>query len=354
MILGAYYYPWYGKAAYPISGGGDWESGHTNKPILGRYNNRDEQVIKRHLDWAKEAGIDFLLINWVNPDSQKDITLKNHILPLLSRSDIKFCIHYDSSVALNHFKPESKPSYDFNEKFAFDKTKGDKFLDDINYLTENYFGHPNYLKIDGLPFMAVYNVSAFRNNISYFEKLPEIFLVADVVYWSGLKLSERSVSFLWNNAPKDSLRVIGRALKRIFPKSYESDFKLSRYFKAITGYNLYNANRANRFLKNVEELYKKFNNYAKSQNLCFIPNLLPGYDDRELNGRDRPTLSRGDGRFYREFWEIARKYLDPKIKMALITSFNEWHEGTEIEPSKEYEKKYLELTKLEKQKQCKK
>ncbi|MDD5145048.1 MAG: glycoside hydrolase family 99-like domain-containing protein [Candidatus Pacebacteria bacterium] len=348
MLLGAYYYPWYGKAAYPIAGGGDWESGFTNQPVLGRYDNRDSGVIKKHLEWAREAGVDFLLMNWVNPESQKDITLRDHVLPYLSDSGVKFCIHYDSSVALNHLKPTAKPSYNFNERFAFEKTKGDKFLEDIKYLSDTYFNHPQYLKINGLPVMVIYNVSAFRNNVSYFDKLPPLFLIADVVYWSGLKFSGKSLSFLWQTAPKDSLKVIMRALKRIFPKSYEKDFKMSEYFKGITGYNLYNTNRSTNFLENVNKLYAKFRNYALSQNLHFFPSLLPGYDDRKLNGLERPILPRGDGKFYREFWEIARKNLDPEIKMALLTSFNEWHEGTEIEPSEEYGKKYLELTKQEK------
>jgi hypothetical protein len=76
---------------------------------------------------------------------------------------------------------------------------------------------------------------------------------------------------------------------------------------------------------------------------------MPGYNDRNLKGLNRPILERKSGEFYKRFWQIANKYLDPPLKMALITTFNEWHEGTEIEPSREYRKKYLELTQLFKQ-----
>jgi len=40
-------------------------------------------------------------------------------------------------------------------------------------------------------------------------------------------------------------------------------------------------------------------------------------------------------------WNAAIK-ADPD--WVMITSFNEWHKGTEIEPSIEYGEKYVELT----------
>ena len=108
---------------------------------------------------------------------------------------------------------------------------------------------------------------------------------------------------------------------------------------------MYSVNRIANFLEDVDRVYQKFFSYALSHNLYFIPTVIPGYDDRNLRGLNRPILARREGKFYEDFWGIAKKYLDPNLKMALITTFNEWHEGTEIEPSKEYGTKYLQLTK---------
>jgi len=108
---------------------------------------------------------------------------------------------------------------------------------------------------------------------------------------------------------------------------------------------MYSVNRTSNFLRNLDKVYQKFYSYARSHNLCFIPTVIPGYDDRNLRGLSRPILERKEGKFYEDFWGIAQKYLDPSLKIALITSFNEWHEGTEIESSKEYGDKYLQLTK---------
>lgn len=350
-ILGAYYYPWYGKPAHSILGMGEWKSGFTNYPVLGEYNSRSPAVINQHISWAKEAGIDFFAIEWTGPHTWEDITLRDYYLLNQKISEIKFCLHYDGYFALN--KLATPFSYNFNDKYSITKTKGQKFLEDFEYLADNYFNHPQYLKIDRKPIVIIYNTSAFRNVLSYFQQLQKnmekrnlsLFLIADTVYWGGIKLSKNTLNFIWQTPPEEVMKVFYRALRRISLKSYEKDFSLTQYFSGITGYNLFTVSRTSGFLKNIDKLYQKFSEYAKDNNLYFIPNIMPGYNDRNLRGSHRPILERAQGEFYKEFWQIAKKYLDPKLKMVLVTTFNEWHEGTEIEPSKEYGKDYLRLTK---------
>lgn len=48
-----------------------------------------------------------------------------------------------------------------------------------------------------------------------------------------------------------------------------------------------------------------------------------------------------DGAVYRVLWDEAIK---ARPDWVLITSWNEWHEGSEIEPSWEDGDKYLQLT----------
>ena len=354
-MLGAYYYSWYKKSDYPILGGGDWKSGYAHHPVLGEYSSRDFSVINQHLNWVKEAGIDFLSFNWVGPETWSDLTLRDHYLSASKNSNTQFCIHYDGSLALNRFNVNQfRASYDFEETYSFNETKGQKFIEDFEYLADTYFNHPQYLKINNRPLVIIYGASLFRNVSKYFEQLKinmakrnlSLFLIADVVHWAGVKLTKKNLSYLWEMPPKEVIKLFYRAMRRLSLNNLEEDIFLGKYFDGITGYNMYSVNRTSNFLENVDKVYQKFYNYARSHNLCFIPTIIPGYDDRNLRGLDRPILKREEGKFYEEFWQIAKKYLDPSLKIALITSFNEWHEGTEIEPSKEYGTKYLEFTKL--------
>jgi hypothetical protein len=62
--------------------------------------------------------------------------------------------------------------------------------------------------------------------------------------------------------------------------------------------------------------------------------VIPGYDDSKL-GRPppRPVTQRWGGETYRVLWQEA---VAAAPDYVLITSWNEWHEGSEIEPSVEY------------------
>jgi hypothetical protein len=68
--------------------------------------------------------------------------------------------------------------------------------------------------------------------------------------------------------------------------------------------------------------------------------VIPGYDDTKIR---EPGLAvdRFDGDLYRVQWRHA---IEADPHWVLITSFNEWHEGSEIEPSAQFEQKYLDLT----------
>jgi hypothetical protein len=70
--------------------------------------------------------------------------------------------------------------------------------------------------------------------------------------------------------------------------------------------------------------------------------VIPGYDDTKIR---HPGLNvdRMDGQLYRILWEEA---IRAKPDWILITSWNEWHEGSEIEPSYELGDKYLKITDL--------
>jgi hypothetical protein len=74
--VGIYYYVWYtdGNGTYHWNGNKNWTV--VDIPILDFYNSTDEDVIKKHLDWFKYAGIDFGIISWWGPNRYEDNATK--------------------------------------------------------------------------------------------------------------------------------------------------------------------------------------------------------------------------------------------------------------------------------------
>ncbi len=52
----AYYYIWFDENS--------WDRAKTDYPLLGRYSSDDRAVMQKHIEWAKEAGIDGFLVSW--------------------------------------------------------------------------------------------------------------------------------------------------------------------------------------------------------------------------------------------------------------------------------------------------
>ena len=54
--LFAYYYIWFNADS--------WNRAKTDYPLLGRYSSDDRDVMRKHVRWAKQAGIDGFIVSW--------------------------------------------------------------------------------------------------------------------------------------------------------------------------------------------------------------------------------------------------------------------------------------------------
>jgi hypothetical protein len=73
----------------------------------------------------------------------------------------------------------------------------------------------------------------------------------------------------------------------------------------------------------------------------FLLTVTPGFDATSW-GRFEPYLDRLGGETYAGYWDAVEEIGPHSV---LITSWNEWHEGTEIEPSREHSFDYINMTK---------
>jgi glycoprotein endo-alpha-1,2-mannosidase len=75
---------------------------------------------------------------------------------------------------------------------------------------------------------------------------------------------------------------------------------------------------------------RRYCDQARSTGLLCAPSVGPGYDARRAVG-DRRVKPRRRGLTYDSMWRAA---LRAQADVVTITSYNEWHEGTQIEPAR--------------------
>lgn len=305
--LGAHYYPWYGPDRWA-------HQPATDTPALGRYRSADPAVVARHAGWARAADLDFLVLSCLDPAGPEAKTLREVTVPGLAAAGLRFALHYETPVALG-LRPELP--IDLAARLPDGTPAGDRMVAHFDTLADLYFGHPNYLRHDGRAVVMLYLVRNWVNAGPYLRAVRDrmaargidLYLVADAMYW------ETPGELDWP--------------------------LLEEYFRAVTAYNLYHRPD---FLAGVRRQYAGADRAARARGLRMIPHVLPGYDDTRLRGPDRVTLPRRGGAFYRDFWRLAAEFVGPDQPFLVVTSFNEWHEGTELEPSAEHGDLYLRLT----------
>jgi hypothetical protein len=113
------------------------------------------------------------------------------------------------------------------------------------------------------------------------------------------------------------------------------------YFKnCIDGIHLYSPIDYSEDPSRVLDVYNIASESAYSRNMTFVATVMPGFNNTAVQNESR-VIDRREGSYYDLYWLVAKACSPDGYA---ITSFNEWHEGTEIEPSREYGYQYISLT----------
>jgi hypothetical protein len=302
ILVGAYYYPWYGPGQHPVSDSLRLHLVPQQDSELGEYDSSSSEVISRHIDYSHQANIHFWLCSWWGPGTNENNVFRHSILPHPYANELRYAILYESTGRLGSF---SDPDYS-------------NLLPDFQYFADNYFSNPNYLKIDGRPVVFIYLTRVyFRNPLGYDAlanlraAFPDIYIIADDVF--GRNYSS-------NNASK---------------------------WDAVTAYDVYGQTlqsygSTKAALDELKRIISQAKTAANSVGVGFIPFATPGFNDRYIRGghrgapryfEDEPASVEGD-----LFRAMLRDVVVPKVdplaqNILMVTSFNEWHEDTQIEPT---------------------
>ena len=298
--VGVYYYPWHGGNFH----GGRYLRRHLEPPQtpeLGEYDDRDAAVIGQHLAWSRQAGVSFWAASWWGPDRREDRTLRDHIMPHRELDGVKIAVHYETTGRTDNFSDYSRLG------------------PDMEHLAAHYFGHPNYLRVDNKPVIFVYLTRVLGRRGTLASSLEEMRRAAG---GAGYEL------FIVGD------HVFGRQ------PSAGGDMAL---LDAVTNYDVYGSMGAQGFAGQgaVDAYYAaqgRWKEAAAAVGVPFVPAVTPGFNDKGVRqghvsvaGRLSPDDEAGS--LFRAMLRGALPLTNEGLgRMLMVTSWNEWHEDTQIEP----------------------
>ena len=247
-------------------------------PELGCYSSNDPKTIAEHFKLIRKAGIGVCVISWWGKNSFEDRSIPKY-LTIAHKYGIKVAFHIE-------------PFYKSVEELR----------EQLEYIHAQYGNHPAIFKSNNKPLHYLYD--------SYKINGKE---------WSKLLKPEGSLSI--RNTSLDAT-MIG-----LWVHANEGNFFVDSGFDGFYTYFasdgfVYGSTTSN---------WQHLSEFATQNDLIFIPSVGPGYDDTRIRPWNAQNLKkREEGVYYENMFKCAAE-LNPDY--IAITSFNEWHEGTQIEPA---------------------
>jgi len=291
--LHVFYYPWYGNPendggyrhwnheiinevdagnSYP---GGD-DIGANFYPQLGCYSSHDPKIIDIHMRQMRDAGIGVVSTSWWGQGSFEDEILIT-IMDTARKYGLTVNVHLE-------------PFYKTIEMVA----------DAIHYLDKKISSHPALFRVDEKPLYYVYDAYKLINTD-----------------WQRLLTEHGDLSIRYT---RTDANFIGLLLDLADTTGInESGFDGAYTYFASTGFTECA----------TPENWPRLSDWSRRNNKQFIPSIGPGYSDTRIRPWNAHSQKeREDGRYYDGMFASA---VNSNPDIITITSFNEWHEGTQIE-----------------------
>lgn len=371
--VAVYYFPnyhpdsinsgWHGK------GWTEWEvvkaaksrfKGHEQPkvPTWGYFNEADPKWAAKEIDLAADNGIDCFIYDWYwysNTGRYLHEGLEEGFLKAPNRNRLKFALMW-----ANHDWLNIQPATFDNARVKL--TEGEvsmELWDTIStYIVEKYFKEPNYWKIDGKPYFSIYEIITFINGLGGMEEAKKaIQLLDEKTKKAGFRGVHLNVmSWMVNNHQVRSITGPaapagpGEMLHGLNTESV-STYCYIHHFGGFSK-NDFPTVPVGKVFEATKAYWKQFT--ADYPDVLYTPNVSMGWDASPrcmqsdvFEWRDYPWTPVFTGNTPASFkmqLQEAKKFLDdynPKHKILVINSWNEWTEGSYLLPEKKYGTAYL-------------
>lgn len=323
-IVGAYWYPHWGDPTNAAPRLAWSEAVYT--PTLGYYDANDPSVVDQQIKMAVEHGVTLLVASLYEARLQG--LLNARYLPY-----IKF------TFALNLFEfggfrdPRNLPAV-------------------LDWMRQLGFSHPSYFRIEGKPVFVVTDINLLTQQMSVAD-LRAAFLTGRNYYRTRYG-TDVFIIGQWNTGgmSKDSDNV---------PLVGSVDVEIASFLDAVTPYSF--ADAGGHWNEVPGPRYENVASYGSMAALfprgCdrflaaiegtgarFIPPAIPGFNNTRLyeHGLDNWLLVRTDATpaAFGGLLNAMKGYVDPSLNLLFIDAWNEYSEGSVIEPTVEFNSQYLD------------
>lgn len=289
LKMAAFYYPWYGNPKFDKA----WihwdqfnhlppqDIGSDYYPALGAYSSKDPQVVAQHMAWLRQAGVGVIISSWWGQGSNEDQAVPL-ILQMAERYGIKVTFHIEP----------------YNGRTA------ESLVNDIKYIYEKYGSSPAFFQ------------SNASSRYSSVDQPKGMFFVWSIEF---RETGQPVQADYWQPA-MDKIHALPEG-GLVIANTLQGSWINGGHFDGLYNYVTLHTDQNGGF------------NWSRNlpPNSLYVPSVIPGNSARRVGYPEDTYVDRENGATYNDQWNAA---LDTGVEPAMvtITSFNEWHEGSMIEP----------------------
>lgn len=360
--IGTYYFPgWHvDPRMEELHGKGwtEWEllkrgepkfPGHAQpkRPTWGYEDESDPRVFEKKIAAAHQAGINHFIFDWYWYGGKPflDRPLERGYLRAANKKDVRFCLMWANHDWEELFpsrlgEPLGELSRPLIFKGTYDAAEFDQVTD---YIISNYFSNPSYYCVDGAPYFSIYLLKQMMERMGGVEVLKAAL--------ARLREKTRSAGFpdlhlnavAFGVAGLDDAREMLPALNVKSVTNYTwahyytfPSFPASEYRDAMEGASAY-------WMKTREMFGVP---YHLDVSMGWDPSPRAVQSDRyQQAGYPFTSILTGNTpQMFQSALARAKAYMDSHSdvpKVLTINSWNEWTEGSHLEPEARYGIDYL-------------
>ena len=306
-----HYMPWY--ASKPFSGhwGWHWTMDHFNpdnigpngkqqiashyQPLTGAYDSNDSELLEYQVLLMKFTGIDGVIIDWYGRENFRDYSdIHRNSLNLIKhikKAGLKFAICYEDQ-SVKHL------IYDKKIKIFNDLSRAKK---EFLWMEKNFFADESYLRVNSQPVLLIFGPQHFKKN-----------------QWNPI------ISVLKNKVQLFTLPHLNNQIQGAGSFGWPPVHGGQKITKDV-------------WMDYLHKLYMNRNGKP------FIASVFPQFHDIYHQAgihKSYGYLDSSEGNTFEMTFQMALKSSSEIIQVA---TWNDYGEGTMIEPTKEFGYRYLEF-----------